>query len=40
MSGGNIGHIGAAQAQPSPQAPAGNDIPVTVENYNRAQTDV
>jgi hypothetical protein len=40
MSGGNIGHIGAAQAQPSPQAPAGNDVPVTADNYNRAQTDV
>ena len=40
MSGGNIGHIGATQAQPSPQAPAGNAVPVTADNYNRAQTDV
>jgi hypothetical protein len=29
-----------AQAQPSPQAPAGNAIPVTADNFNRAETDM
>jgi hypothetical protein len=28
-----------AQAQPSPQAPAGNTIPVTADNFIRAETD-
>jgi len=32
--------INGTQAQPSPQAPAGNAVPVTADNYNRAQTDV
>ena len=32
--------INGTQAQPSPQAPAGNVVPVTADNYNRAQTDV
>jgi hypothetical protein len=28
-----------AQAQPAPQAPSGNAIPVTPDNFNRAETD-
>ncbi len=28
------------QAQPVPQAPAGNAVPVTADNFNRAETDV
>ncbi len=33
----SLGHAAFALAQPVPQAPA---VPVTVDNYNRAQTDV
>jgi len=33
----SLGHAAFALAQPVPQTPA---VPVTVENYNRAQTDV
>jgi hypothetical protein len=29
-----------AQAQPAPQAPAGNTVLVTVDNFNRAETDL
>jgi hypothetical protein len=29
-----------AQAQPAPQAPAGNAIPVTADNFKRAETDM
>src|SRR5215469_850619 len=29
-----------AQAQPVPQAPAGNTVPVTADNFNRAETDM
>jgi hypothetical protein len=29
-----------AQAQPAPQAPAGSTIPVTADNFNRAETDL
>jgi hypothetical protein len=29
-----------AQAQPAPQVPAGNAIPVTADNFNRAETDL
>jgi hypothetical protein len=29
-----------AQAQPAPRAPAGNTVPVTVDNFNRAETDL
>ena len=29
-----------AQAQPAPQAPAGNAVPVTADNFNRAETDM
>jgi hypothetical protein len=29
-----------ALAQPAPQAPAGNTVPVTVDNFNRAETDL
>ena len=28
------------QAQPVPQAPAGNAVPVTADNFNRAETDM
>jgi hypothetical protein len=29
-----------AQAQPAPQAPAGDAVPVTPDNFNRAETDM
>ena len=29
-----------AQAQPAPQAPAGAAVPVTPDNFNRAETDM
>jgi hypothetical protein len=29
-----------AFAQPAPQAPAGNAIPVTADNFTRAETDM
>jgi hypothetical protein len=29
-----------AQPQPAPQAPAGSAVPVTVDNFNRAETDM
>ena len=29
-----------AQAQPAPQAPAGSTVPVTVDNFNRAESDM
>lgn len=29
-----------AQVQPAPQAPAGNAVPVTPDNFNRAETDM
>jgi hypothetical protein len=35
-----IGYAAFAQAQPVPQAPAGNAIPVTADNFNRAETDM
>jgi hypothetical protein len=35
-----IGHAAFAQAQPVPQAPAGYAIPVTADNFNRAETDM
>jgi hypothetical protein len=28
------------QAEPVPQAPAGNAVPVTADNFNRAETDM
>ena len=28
------------RAQPVPQAPAGNAVPVTADNFNRAETDI
>ena len=28
------------RAQPVPQAPAGNAVPVTADNFNRAETDM
>ncbi len=33
-------HFASAQPQPVPQAPAGNAVPVTADNFNRAQTDM
>jgi hypothetical protein len=39
MAAGSI-HVASAQAQPVPQAPAGNAIPVTADNFNRAETDM
>ena len=30
----------SAQAQPVPQAPASNAVPVSVDNFNRAETDM
>jgi hypothetical protein len=35
-----IGYVASAQAQTVPQAPAGNAVPVTADNFNRAQTDM
>jgi uncharacterized protein DUF1254 len=35
-----IGHTAFAQEHPAPTALALNSVPVTVDNYNRAQTDV
>ena len=29
-----------AQAQPAPQVPAGSAVPVTVDNFNRAESDL
>jgi hypothetical protein len=34
MAAGSI-HVASAQAQPVPQAPAGNAVPVTADNFNR-----
>jgi len=31
---------GFAQTQPAPQSPAGNAIPVTVDNFIRAESDL
>ena len=36
----SLGHAAFAQAQPVPQAPAGNAVPVTADNFNRAETDM
>ena len=33
-------NVGPAQARPAPRAPAGNAIPVTVDNFVRAETDM
>jgi hypothetical protein len=33
-------HVASAQAQPVPQAPAGNAVPVTADNFNRAEIDM
>jgi len=33
-------HAGFAQTQPAPQSPAGNAIPVTVDNFIRAESDL
>ncbi len=33
-------NLAFAQTQPTPRAPAGNAIPVTVDNFNRAETDM
>jgi hypothetical protein len=30
----------SGQAQPVPQAPSGNAVPVTADNFNRAETDM
>jgi hypothetical protein len=35
-----IGYAAFAQAQSVPQAPAGNAVPVTADNFNRAETDM
>src|ERR1700737_3914688 len=35
-----IGYAAFAQAQFVPQAPAGNAVPVTADNFNRAETDM
>jgi len=35
-----ICHAGFAQAQPVPQAPVDKAVPVTVDNFNRAETDM
>jgi Protein of unknown function (DUF1254) len=35
-----IGYATFVQAQPVPQAPAGNAVPVTADNFNRAETDM
>jgi Protein of unknown function (DUF1254) len=35
-----IGYAAFAQAQSIPQAPAGNAVPVTADNFNRAKTDM
>src|SRR5216684_2323483 len=39
MAAGCI-HVASAQAQPVLQAPAGNAVPVTADNFNRAETDM
>ncbi len=39
MAAGCI-HVASAQAQPVPQAPAGNAVHVTADNFNRAETDM
>ena len=39
MAAGCI-HVASAQAQPVSQAPAGNAVPVTADNFNRAETDM
>ena len=33
-------HLASAQAQPVPQAPASQCMPVTADNFNRAETDL
>jgi len=35
-----ICHVAFAHAQPVPQGPAGNAVPVTADNFNRAETDM
>jgi hypothetical protein len=35
-----ISHAAFAQAQPAPQSPTGNPVPVTVDNFNRAESDM
>jgi hypothetical protein len=35
-----VNNAALAQAQPAPQAPGGTAIPVTVDNFNRAETDM
>jgi hypothetical protein len=39
MAAGCI-HVASAQGQPVPQGPAGNAVPVTVDNFNRAEIDM
>jgi hypothetical protein len=33
-------HAALAQAQPAPQVPASSAVPVTVDNFNRAESDL
>jgi hypothetical protein len=35
-----INYTALAQAQPAPQAPASSAVPVTVDNFNRAESDL
>jgi len=39
MAAGSM-HVACAQAQPLPQAPAGDAVPVTADNFNRAEADL
>jgi hypothetical protein len=36
----SLGHAAFAPAQPVSQAPAGTAVPVTADNFNRAETDM